>query len=134
MQNALGKMLFVASLLCLTGAAARAADLTGAWADNTAVCDKVFVKKGNTISFAEDADMHCSGFIIENGRVRGKMATCTIKSRKQDGDVVHVIAACSTDVALQTVQFSFKTDGENEITRMFPGVPELQMQYSRCRL
>ena len=114
--------------------ASDAADWNGAWIDNASACGEVFVKKGGTISFAEDADLHGSGFIIEGNRVRGKLATCTIKSRKEDGPTLNFVAACSTDVAVQTVQFSLKVVDNNTITRMFPGLPELDTNYSRCAM
>jgi hypothetical protein len=62
------------------------------------------------------------------------MATCTVKLRKEDGAVTHFVADCSTDIALQTVQFSLKVDDENTITRLYPGVPELATKYYRCSL
>ena len=134
MQQVVAKLLFTGLLVCQTGISVQAADLTGVWADNASACGKVFVKKGNTISFARDADMHGSGLIFEKNRVRGKIATCSIKSQKQDGNMIHMITVCSTDVALQNVQFSVKVDGDNAITRIFPGIPELQMNYTRCSL
>jgi hypothetical protein len=111
---------------------AQAAELDGAWANNETVCGKVFVKRNNRISIARDSDIYGSGFIIEGNRIRGKIASCTIKTRKQDGPVLHLIAACSTDTALQNVQFSLKLDGKDTIIRMFPGVPELDTPYFRC--
>jgi hypothetical protein len=113
---------------------ANAADFLGLWATNASACKKVFVKRGGTVSFAKDADLYGSGFIIEQNRIRGKMATCSIKSRKEDGALTHLIANCSTDIALQAVQFSLKIDDENKITRLFPGVPELATSYFRCSL
>lgn len=127
--------LVIAGMLwCVLAAPARAADLTGAWADNTELCKKIFVKKGASISFAKDADLYGSGLVFEKSRIRGKLASCNIKTQKQDGDVLHMIATCSTDVALQTVQVSLKIENENRIVRLFPGLPELQMTYSRCAL
>jgi hypothetical protein len=37
-------------------------------------------------------------------------------------------------MAIKTVQLSLKIDGENAITRVFPGMPELQMPYLFARL
>jgi len=125
----------IAGLLwCGAGSAALAVDLDGAWADNPSACAKIFTKRGKVVAFAEDADLHGSGLIFEGNRIKGKMASCSIKSQKQDGDVRHLLMTCSTDVALETVQLSLKIDGENAITRIFPGMPELQMSYARCPL
>ena len=114
------------------GFSAKAADIAGAWAHDRSVCDKVFVKKGNTISLARNSDTFGSGFIVEGNRLRGKMATCTIKSRKDEGDTIQLIATCSTDIALSTVQFTLKMDGNDKLTRIFPGMPEMAMSYARC--
>ena len=114
--------------------AARATDLNGAWASEEAVCDKIFQKTKNVISIRRASDFHGSGFIIDNNQIRGKMAKCSIKSRKEEGDLVHLIAVCSTDIALSTVQFSLKVDGDNRLTRIFPGMPEMSMSYVRCRI
>src|SRR5882672_8242014 len=116
------------------GAVAQERDLTGAWATDAAVCGKVFVGTGSKIAFAKDADMYGSGFVYEKNRLKGKIATCAIKSQKRDGDVVHLITTCSTDVALATVQFSLRIDNDKQITRFFPGVPELATAYYRCSL
>jgi hypothetical protein len=116
--------------LCATKAGAF--DLNGAWANNTDVCTKIFVKKNNHISMASNSDIYGSGFIVEDNKIIGKMATCTIKSRKEDAGTLNMAAVCSTDIALSTVQFMLKTDGENSVTRLYPGLPELAVSYVRC--
>jgi len=112
--------------------AAQARDLTGAWVTDAAACKKIFTGSGSKLSFAKDADVYGSGFVYEKNRLKGKIATCLIKTQKEDGDVVHLITSCSTDVALATVQFSLRIDNENQITRLFPGMPELKTEYYRC--
>lgn len=127
-----GIALFIAALL--VSPTAKAVDLNGAWANDTAVCNKIFEKKNNNISITRDSDQYGSGFIIAGNKIRGKIATCTVNSRKEDGAMLHLIASCSTDVALATMQMSFKIDSDNQITRVFPGLPEMQMSYVRCPL
>ena len=116
----------------LFSVAAGAASLTGVWATDGSACQTVFVKSGGHVSFADNSDIYGGGFIIEGSLVRGKMQTCNIKLRKEDGEITHIVATCSTDVALSTIQFSLKFDGENKIIRFFPGVPELSTPYFRC--
>lgn len=116
----------------IVSSAAQSRDLTGAWVTNAGACKKIFTGGGAKLTFARDADVYGSGFIYEKNRLRGKIATCQIKTQKEDGDVLHLIANCSTDVALATVQFSLKIDNENQITRLFPGMPELKTEYFRC--
>ena len=99
---------------------------------DVAACRKIFTGSGSKFAFAKDADVYGSGFVYEKNKLRGKIATCQIKAQKEDGDMAHLIANCSTDVALATVQFSLKIDNENQITRLFPGMPELKTEYFRC--
>jgi hypothetical protein len=117
----------------LSGLPAYAIDLNGAWADNESNCGKIFVKKNNNISIATDSDHYGSGLIFEGNIIRGKMATCTITKRIEAADGLNLIAKCSTDVALSTTQFSLKIDNDDKITRVYPGVPELSVSYTRCR-
>ena len=120
------------AVFLLFGASAHSADLNGAWANDPSVCDKIFVKQNAKFAMTKDADNYGSGFIVDGNQVHGKIANCTLKSRKEEAGVVHLITSCSTDVALQTVQLSFKIDSENQITRIFPGVPEMSTSYTRC--
>lgn len=116
----------------LFGSSGNAADLTAAWATDEAACKKVFVKDGNTISFAQDSDFYGSGIIIDKNRIRGKMAVCSIKSRKEDGAAVIFSVVCAGDALIANMQVSLKIDDDNRITRMFPGTPELNTSYFRC--
>lgn len=113
-------------------APALATDLTGAWATDLQACDKVFATKGSTISFRPDADMFGSGFIVDGKRIRGRMASCTIKTTREDGPITHMLAGCATDIMLQTVQFSVKVVDDNKITRIFPGIDGMELTYYRC--
>jgi hypothetical protein len=97
-------------------------------------CNTVFVKRDGVTSISEASEAHGSGFIIDQGRLKGKLVDCAIKTQREEGPVVHLIAACATDVALSDVQFSLRVDGEDKVTRLFPGIPEMQISYFRCRL
>jgi hypothetical protein len=111
---------------------ATAADVTGVWANDAAACSKIFRKTGSRIVFQRDSDAHGSGFIIDGTTIRGKMATCTIKVRKQDGQVMNLGATCSTDIAVETMQFMLKVVDKDRIVRVFPGMPEMEASYERC--
>ncbi len=126
------------SVLCLSvmlsGTQAYAFDLSGAWAGDASICHKIFVKKKSGISIARNSDVYGSGFIVEGNKIRGKMATCTIKNRKEEAGVLNFIAVCSTDIALPTTQFQLKIDNDDKVTRLFPGMPDLTFSYVRCAL
>jgi hypothetical protein len=111
---------------------AHAFELSGAWATETDLCSRVFTKKGNQVVFAELSDLFGSGFVIEGNRIRGKIAHCTITSRKQEGDRLELAAACATSVMTQSVRFSLKVIDDNNLTRLFPDIPGMTLKYTRC--
>lgn len=113
---------------------AHAIDLSGAWATNADQCSRVFVRKGraNQVGFTPLSEQHGGGFIVEANRLRGKFANCTIKSRKEDGQTINILAGCATDIMLSNVQFSLKVLEPNRILRMFPGMQDIEISYYRC--
>lgn len=120
-----------AGLLLLPGNAL-AFDLSGAWASDRALCDHVFNRKGNAVSFAELSDLYGSGFIVNGDAIKGKMAECKIKSRKQDGDVTTLVASCATSIMTGNYQFSYKVLDDNTLARMFPDIKDMTVNYARC--
>jgi hypothetical protein len=118
---------------CVTlGTPAKAFELSGPWATASSACGQVFIKKGGEIAFRQDSDQYGGGFILEGDRVRGQMQTCTINRRKVEGNIVHMVAKCADDIMTSNVQFSAKIIDDNTIARIFPGMPEFTLSYSRC--
>jgi hypothetical protein len=113
---------------------AGAVDLSGAWATSADECPNVFVRRGRAkqIEFAALSDQHGGGFIVEADRLRGKFARCKIKTKKEDGDTVNIIAGCASDIMLSNVQFSLKMLEPNKISRIFPGIEDMAISYHRC--
>jgi hypothetical protein len=114
------------------GTPAKAFELSGPWATASSACSQVFIKKDGAISFRQDSDQYGGGFILEGDRVRGQMQTCTINRRNVEGNVVHMVAKCADDIMTSNVQFSAKIIDDNTIARIFPGMPEFTLSYSRC--
>jgi hypothetical protein len=135
-MDRMGKFAMAATMLAglLFVEKAHAIDLSGAWATDADKCRQVFIRKGraNQIAFTAFSDQHGGGFIVEADRLRGKFATCKIKTRKEDGQTVIIIAGCATDIMLSNVQFSLKVLEADKIARVFPGVPDLEIDYYRC--
>src|SRR5262245_33245014 len=111
-----------------------AADISGAWASDPSVCSKVFVKNNNRISFTPDAELYGGGFIVEGNRATGTFQKCNIKSLKNDGANVHLVAACSDGVMVQDLQFTVKRVGDNQITVSSAGPVAMENPYVRCPL
>ena len=57
---------------------------------------------------------------------------CKIKSRKEDGQTLNIVAGCATDIMLSNVQISLKVLEPNKISRTFSGMPEMEASYYRC--
>ena len=114
---------------------AYAFDLNGAWTTNPENCSKVFERKNNDISFTHNSDVFGSGFIVKGDQVRGPAKTCKITNRKEEGSVLHLIASCTTDIAvLGTQEVSAKINDDNRLTRIYPSFPEMGIPFFRCRL
>ena len=115
---------------------ASASGLTGAWASDADLCGKVFVRRGRArqIDFTQFSGVYGGGFIIEADQLRGKFAKCKIKTRKEEGGSLNLIAACATDIMLSNVQFVLKVIDDDNITRVFPGIEGMEVKYHRCRL
>lgn len=113
-----------------------AVELTGAWAADADKCDKVFVRRGRAkrIDFAQFPGVHGGGFIIDADQLKGKFVKCKIKTRKEDGQSLNLVAACASDIMLSNVQFVLKVVDDDTITRVFPGIEGMEVKYHRCRL
>ena len=129
-----GAAIIFSSTLLLPGAEARAIELTGAWATHADLCSQVFTKKDNRVVYAELSELFGSGFIIDGARIRGKTGTCTIKSRKEEGNSLELSAACASSVMTQDLRFSLKIIDDNNISRSFPEISGMSLNYTRCKL
>lgn len=115
---------------------ALAVDLSGAWATHADQCGSIFIRKGRArqIGFTLGSGQRGGGFIVEADRLRGKGASCKIKSRKEDGQTVNFIAVCATDIMLSDVQFTLKLIEPDKLMRTFPGMEGIEINYYRCTL
>jgi hypothetical protein len=111
---------------------AHAFDLNGAWATSPDACANVFAKTETAITFAKDSDMYGSGFIVDASEIRGPRARCSIKARKQDATLTHLLAICSTEIMIDQTQLSYQVLDDNRILRVFPGMENLGTAFSRC--
>jgi hypothetical protein len=51
----------------------------------------------------------------------------TIKARKEDGQIINIIAGCGSDIILSNVQFELKVVNEDQVLRLFPGMDGNQL-------
>lgn len=132
LSNRAAAVAFLLAASIAMPASAVAFDLNGAWASDADNCAKVFVRKGAQITFTEMSDVYGGGFIVEGDQITGKFARCRIKARKDEGKTISLIAACATDIMLQSVQFSLRETDANSVTRLFPGMEGMEIRYARC--
>lgn len=114
--------------------AAHAADIAGVWATDASRCNKVFSKSAKGVVFTKDADVHGGGFIIDGNTIIGRTARCRIKTRKEDGSMVHLLTSCANDIVLSDMQMSVKVLDPNRIARIFPSMGDMEIRYERCAL
>jgi hypothetical protein len=126
--------LIAGSLGLASDAGAQSANIDGAWSNSAKTCDKVFEKKDGRVSIRKDSDVYGNGLIIDGNRIIGKMATCNVKARKQQGDTVHLVTTCATTVAFEHVPITLKVVTADKITQIFPGVDGIEVTYERCKL
>ena len=123
--------LLLAASVGMSGSAT-ALDLNGAWAGDADNCAKIFERKGSQIAFTEMSDVYGGGFVVEGDQITGKFARCRIKAKKDDGKTINLVAACASDIMLQSVQFSLREVDANNVIRMFPGMEGMEIKYARC--
>ena len=132
MSKSTARMLFCAFLLF--NGSASAFDLNGAWAQDERNCDKVFVKKSNKMSMTRNSDRFGDGFIAKGNQIRGLGKTCKIINRKEEGDVLNLLASCATDIALlDAQQITARIVSDDLLTRIYPSFPETGTSYYRCK-
>jgi hypothetical protein len=127
------------SLACaglLISSQAHAFDLNGAWATGTDQCNKVFVKKGDQISFAQFSEEFGGGFIANGNEVRDKTSRCNIRSRKETGDTIEFQAACASEIMATSVHLRIKILNDNSVQRIFtdPDMQGMELTFYRCAM
>ena len=127
-------LLFCGCLLLTSQA--HAFDLNGAWSTNADQCDKVFVKKGDKISFAQFSEEFGGGFVADGNDVRSKTQRCTIKSRKETGDIIDFQAVCASEIMATSVDLRLKILDANSVYRIFtdPAFAGMELTFYRCSM
>lgn len=115
---------------------ADAFELAGAWARIADQCSKVFTRKGraNQIGFSAFPGVYGGGFIAEANRLKGRSEVCKIKSKKESDQTINLVVACASGIMVSDVQFFLKIVDDNTITRDFPGMEGMAVQYHRCKI
>ena len=127
------------SLVCtsfLMSSQAQAFDLNGAWATSADQCSKVFVKKGDQISFTQFSEEFGGGFVVNGNEVRSKTSRCNIRSRKETGETIEFQAACASEIMATSVHLSIKILNDNSLSRVFtdPDMEGMELTFYRCAM
>jgi hypothetical protein len=125
------------SLACsalLLASQAEAFDLNGAWATSADQCSKIFVKKGEQISFSQFSEEFGGGFVAAGNEVRSKAARCAIKSRQEAGDTIDFRAACASEIMASSIHLKIKILDDNSVSRVFqdPDFSGMELTFYRC--
>jgi hypothetical protein len=127
-------LLFCGGLLLTSQA--HAFDLNGAWATGADQCNKIFVKKGDKISFAQFSEEFGRGFVADGNDVRSKTGRCTITSRKETGDTIDIQAACASEIMATSTNLRLKILDANSVSRIFtdPAFAGMELTFYRCSM
>jgi hypothetical protein len=136
LSRSTGLCILLACSGSLLSSQARAFDLTGAWTTSADQCNKVFVKKGDQIGFAQFSEEFGGGFVATGNEIKGKATRCTIKSRKETGDTIDLHAACTSEIMASSVHLQIKILDDNSVSRIFqdPDFAGMQMTFHRCAM
>ena len=121
-------------LLVTQSASIQAADLNGAWTIDASACGQIFTKENNRLAFKKDADLHAGGLIVQGRQVTGTFEKCTVKSLRDDGPNMRIIASCSDGVSISDVAFDLTFSGENNITLSSKEPVPMETPYVRCSM
>jgi hypothetical protein len=126
----------LAAAITLLSHPSYAFDLSGGWTTDVSACAKIFKKNNkNELSIISGSGIYGNAFIVRKNTISSPAGTCTITTRKDAGQVHHLVATCAPgNVALSTFQFSYRVKDDNNIVRIFPGIKELDVAYGRCKL
>lgn len=134
LRGCIAAMAIAMAATVMLASPAVAFELSGAWATDADNCAKVFTRKGSEIVFTDMSDVYGGGFIVDGDHITGKFGRCRIKAKKDDGKTINLLAACASDIMLQSVQFSLREVDANNVMRMFPGMDGMEIKYARCSL
>src|SRR5262249_54391605 len=121
-------------LLAMQSTPTLAADLSGAWTIDASACGQVFTRENNRLAFKKDADLNAGGIIVQGREITGTFQKYTVKSMRDDGSNVQVIASCSDGVAYSDITFDVQVSGENKITLSTKGPVPMETPYVRCSM
>ncbi len=107
-------------------------ELDGAWANERAMCKKMFARTNGKARLVKNADFYGSGFVIDGNTIYAKDATCKITSLAKKGDNVRIVASWATDVMVSKTEFNAVFGQDGRLTRSFPAMPEMSLDYFRC--
>ena len=121
------------------GPAARASDLQalqGAWTTDAAACATTFTSTRGAPAFRPDADLFASAFIVSGQRIRTPLASCRIRSTRQEGDWLDLRLACENKVSTGAVQARFTVIENGLVVRRMgapaPGAVPRGTAFVRC--
>jgi hypothetical protein len=117
----------------ILSSSSHAFDLAGTWATDANICPKIFQRKGKNVSFRPESEVYGSGFIVEGTSIEEGPQSANIKARRQEGEILFLIAACATDIMLSDVQFSLKIVSDNKVSRIFPGMAVVPLRPGQPR-
>jgi HlyD family secretion protein len=108
------------------------AQLTGAWAQSTDDCKKLFQRRGGAAAFRQPADKFAEAAIIESQRIRLPSGVCRLERASREGGALRVSGECQDSISYGSQTAYVKLRSKNEIVWNPSGDPGLSTSMVRC--
>ena len=108
------------------------AQLTGAWAQSTDDCKKLFQRRGGAAAFRQPVDKFAEAAIIESQRIRLPSGVCRLERASREGGALRVSGECQDSISYGSQTAYVKLRSKNEIVWNPNGDPGLSTSMVRC--
>jgi HlyD family secretion protein len=108
------------------------AQLTGAWAQSTDDCKKLFQRRGGAAAFRQPVDKFAEAAIIESQRIRLPSGVCRLERASREGGALRVSGECQDSISYGSQTAYVKLRSKNEIMFNTNGDPGLNTSMMRC--
>ena len=110
------------------------AQLTGAWAQSTDDCKKLFQRRGSALTYRQPVDQFAQAVIIESQRIRLPTGVCRLERASHEGGALKVSGECQDSISYTQQSAYVKLRSKDEIVFNPNGDPALDTSMMRCAL
>ena len=110
------------------------AQLSGAWANSAAECDRLFRRQGKALIYRQPVDRFARAAIIEPQRIRLPFVTCRLQSASQQGGALVLDGECQDSISYTSRTLHIKLRSDTELVYSPTGDSALETALMKCPL